>query len=203
MSRPEARLIASQITAMVITYNEEANLERCLDRLGWAKKILIVDSGSTDETMQIAQRYPRLDVVHRAFDDFASQCNFGLSQIVTPWVLSLDADYELSDALVAELRELEPDSNVGGYQSRFIYKVYGRPLRGTLYPPRTVLYRKEGARYRNEGHSHRVSVAGTVLPLAGPIYHDDRKPLRRWFSSQQLYAEKEAELPFERRPRRT
>jgi hypothetical protein len=108
-------------------------------------------------------------------------------------VLSLDADYELSDELVHELHCLRPDAATGGYQARFVYRVFGRPLRGTLYPPRTVLYRKDKARYQNEGHGHRVTVAGNVVPLAGVIFHDDRKPLARWFTAQQRYAREEAE----------
>jgi hypothetical protein len=66
-------------------------------------------------------------------------------------------------------------------------------LRGTLYPPRIVLHRKEGVSYRQEGHGHRVVIEGDVLPLAGIIYHDDRKPLTRWLASQQRYAWEEAE----------
>src|SRR5215510_6995953 len=98
---PMGELIAGQTTAMVITYNEGPNLRRCLDRLRWAPRILIIDSGSTDETLDIARQYSQVDIVERPFDDFASQCNFGLAQIKTRWVLSLDADYELSEALVA------------------------------------------------------------------------------------------------------
>jgi hypothetical protein len=131
--------------------------------------------------------------VHRDFTDFASQCNFGINLVSTPWVLSLDADYELSEQLVMELKSLFPTEETAGFQARFIYRIYGRPLRGSLYPQRVVLYRKRGAVYRNEGHGHRVSVSGTVLPLSGPIYHDDRKPLAHWFSSQQRYAFREAE----------
>jgi hypothetical protein len=94
---------------------------------------------------------------------------------------------------VTELHRLRPDAATGGYQARFVYRVFGRPLRGTLYPPRTVLYRKDKARYQNEGHGHRVTVAGNVVPLAGVIFHDDRKPLARWFTAQQRYAHQEAE----------
>jgi hypothetical protein len=132
-------------------------------------------------------------VVHRPFDEFASQCNFGIAQVTTTWVLSLDADYELSDELVAALHTLRPAPTTGGYQARFVYRVFGRPLHGTLYPPRTVLYRKDGARYQKEGHGHRVMVAGNVVPLAGVIFHDDRKPLARWLIAQQRYARDEAE----------
>ena len=181
------------ITPMVITYNEEANIARTLDRLIWARRILVIDSGSTDGTLDIIRSYPRTEVIHRPFDEFASQCNFGIAQVSTNWVLSLDADYELSDELVTELHCLHPDGATGGYQVRFVYRVFGRPLRGTLYPPRTVLYRKDKARYQNEGHGHRVTVAGNVVPLAGVIFHDDRKPLARWFTAQQRYAHQEAE----------
>ena len=63
----------------------------------------------------------------------------------------MDADYELSDALVAELRALQPMAEQAGWRARFVYRIHGRPLRGTLYPSRTVLYRVAGARYENEG----------------------------------------------------
>src|SRR5687767_14740228 len=157
-------LIAGQTTVMIITYNEGPNLQRCLDRLRWAPRVLLIDSGSTDETLDIARQHPQVDIVERPFDDFATQCNFGLARIETRWVLSLDADYQLSEALVAEISTLQED-DVAGYSAAFIYRMYGRPLRGSLYPPRVVLYRKAGAAYRNEGHAHRVGIAGRAATL--------------------------------------
>ncbi|AMN43745.1 glycosyltransferase family 2 protein [Rhodoplanes sp. Z2-YC6860] len=180
------------ITPLIITYNEAENIARTLDRLSWARRIVLVDSGSTDETLAIARRYPSVDVVHRPFDDFANQCNFGVSQVSTHWVLSLDADYELSDALIEELGALHPEATTSGYKARFVYRIFGKPLRGTLYPARAVLYRKDRAVYRNEGHGHRVVLPGVVRPLANVIFHDDRKPLDRWFESQRRYARLEA-----------
>jgi glycosyltransferase involved in cell wall biosynthesis len=180
------------VTPLIITYNEADNIARTLDRLSWARRIVIVDSGSTDETLAIARRYPGVDVVHRPFDDFANQCNFGISQVRTGWVLSLDADYELSDALVDELHELRPEPTTSGYKVRFVYCIFGQPLRGTLYPARAVLYRKDRAHYRNEGHGHRVVLPGVVEPLANVIFHDDRKPFDRWVESQRRYARLEA-----------
>lgn len=192
--------LADQLGVMVLTYNEADNIGRTLSKLVWAKRILVVDSGSTDGTLDIVRQYPLAEVVQRHFDDFASQCNFGLSRIATDWVLSLDADYELSDKLVTELRELAPAADIGGCLARFVYKVAGRPLRGALYPPRVVLYRRSGAIYENEGHGHRVKVEGRVLPLSEPIYHDDRKPLSRWFASQREYARLEADYLLASRP---
>src|SRR5262245_3676035 len=181
------------ITPLVITYNEEANIGRTFNRITWARRIVVIDSGSTDGTLEIMHAYPQVEIIQRPFDDFAAQCNFGLAQVKTMWVLSLDADYELSDEFVNELYRLRPDAATAAYQEQFVYRIHGQPLRGTLYPPRTVLYRKDQAAYRNEGHGHRVSLSGKVVPLAGLIFHDDRKPLSRWFASQQRYAYQEAD----------
>jgi glycosyltransferase involved in cell wall biosynthesis len=182
-----------KITALVLTYNEEDNIARTLAALWWVPRVLVLDSGSSDRTLEILARFPNVKVVTRDFDSFAGQCNYGLTLVETPWVLSLDADYEMSEALAQEIKRLEPVEDVSGYRARFIYRVYGRDLRSTLYPPRTVLYRKERARYRDEGHGHRVQTAGTVARLTAPIYLDDRKPLSRWFANQQSYAKLEAD----------
>ena len=187
------RLVArGQITPLIITYNEAPNVRRTVEKLLWAEKIVVIDSGSTDETVALLRHYPQVEVIYHAFADFASQCNFGLTRVPGPWVLSLDADYELSDELVRELCLLAPPAGVAGYQARFVYLVHGRPLRGSLYPPRTVLYRKDRAVYRNEGHGHRVDLDGDVSPLDGVIYHDDRKPLGCWLTAQRRYAREEA-----------
>ncbi len=180
------------VTPLVITYNEAPNIARTLERLRWARRIVLVDSGSTDETLTIARRYPQVDILHRPFDTFADQCNFGLTQIESEWVLSLDADYELSPALAAEIEALTPPADVQGYRARFVYRIGGRPLRGTLYPPRVVLYRAKAGRYANEGHGHRLRISGRIEPLGGVIHHDDRKPLGRWLDSQRRYASAEA-----------
>jgi glycosyltransferase involved in cell wall biosynthesis len=181
------------ITPLIITYNEAPNIARTLDMLRWAKRIVVIDSGSTDGTLEIARKYPQVEVTHRPFDDFANQCNFGLERIAEHWVLSLDADYVLSEELIAELQRRQPAKTTAGLKAAFVYCIYGRPLRASLYPPRTVLYRRERAYYRNEGHGHRVVVAGTIEKLSGCIYHDDRKPLSHWLASQQRYAALEAQ----------
>lgn len=185
--------LRDQITPLIITYNEAPNIHRTLGKLSWARKIVVIDSGSTDGTVEILRAYPQVEVVEHPFVDAASQCNFGLTQVASPWVLSLDADYELSDALIRELASLAPRDSAVGYRARFVYRINGRPLRGSLYPPRTVLYRKGKAYYRQEGHTQRVVLDGQVVPLNGVIYHDDRKPLACWFTSQQRYAREQAD----------
>ena len=181
------------ITPLIIAYNEEPNIVRTLDRLVWARRIVVIDSGSTDKTLEIVRMYPQAEIFHRDFDDCANQWNFGDAQVNSEWVLALDADYELSPDLIGELRSLNSNTAADGYRVNFVYRIFGRRLRGSLYPPRVVLYRRAKARYQNEGHTQQVVVSGRILPLSGVIFHDDRKPLARWFASQRRYAHDEAQ----------
>lgn len=176
-----------QITPLVISYNEAANLRRTLDCLRWARRVVLLDSYSNDETLDIAREYPNVEIVQRKFDDFAGQCNWGLTQVRTEWTLSLDADYLLTPQLVEELRMLVPPAQVNGYFVRFRYCVFGKPLRGTLLPPREVLLRTACGHYLQDGHAHRLSNQGESRMLAARIWHDDRKPLSRWLAAQDRY----------------
>lgn len=182
-----------ELTVMLLTYNEADNIERTLEAVSWARDILIVDSGSTDTTLDLAKRCPQVRVVFRKFDTFAGQCNFGLTQVPGEWVLSMDADYVVTEELSREIQDLEPAPETSGFRARFAYLIHGRRLRASLYPPRCVLYRRDRARYLDEGHGHRVQIEGAVDWLRGAIEHDDRKPLSRWLESQTRYAAREAE----------
>lgn len=182
-----------EITPLLITHNEIANIERTLRPLQWAKRIVVIDSGSTDGTLEVLARHPQVDVFHRAFDTFAEQCNFGLGKIDSGWVLSMDADYIVTDELLAELHGVHPGPDQKGYRIGFRYCIHGHPLHGSLYPARTVLYRAGHAHYVNVGHGHRVTIDGPVTPLRGKILHDDRKPLDRWLASQVRYTHREAQ----------
>ncbi|MDG1953014.1 MAG: glycosyltransferase family 2 protein [Gammaproteobacteria bacterium] len=181
-----------QITPLIITYNEEENIERVLSKLAWASQILVIDSGSTDSTLALLKENPRVRLIHRDFDSFAKQCNFGLEQIDTEWVLSLDSDYILTNDFVEELKYWTPREGVSGYRVSFIYCIKGCQLRASLYPDRIVLYRSSKAFYEDEGHGHRVKVDGIVDRLTAPILHDDRKSLERWLDSQRRYSKIEA-----------
>ena len=181
------------ITPLILTFNEKENIPLMLERLSWAKEVIIIDSGSTDGTVELARAtHPNVRIATRAFDLFAGQCNFGLQQVTTEWVLSLDADYVITPELASEIQALEPTPDITGYSAEFRYCIFGRPLRSSVYPARTVLYRRRLAKYRDEGHGHRVTVQGKIDKLNGKIGHDDRKPLSHWLQSQTKYAKIEA-----------
>ena len=96
------------LAAVILTKDEEANVGRCLEKLRWVPKVLVLDSGSTDGTERIAKSFPNVEWATRPFDSFAGQCNYALSRLKSEWVLSMDADYILSDEVIREISHLQP-----------------------------------------------------------------------------------------------
>ncbi len=184
-----------QITPLILTYNEEANIGRTLAKLRWAHDIVVVDSFSDDNTVQIASSFPQVRVIQRKFDSHAEQWNFGLCQtdIKSDWVLALDADYVLTDEFLEELERLIPTDDTKGYRANFIYCINDKQLRSGIYPAVSVLYRRDAATYIHDGHTQKIDIRGRVANLNARILHDDRKSLTRWLESQGRYTKLEAE----------
>jgi glycosyltransferase involved in cell wall biosynthesis len=206
------------LTALILTFNEQENIARTLAALPPLHEVVLIDSFSTDGTVEIAKAArPNVRVLQREFDTHTEQWNFGLDQVTTQWALTLDADYELSPELQSEISRLEPSPDVVGYSAEFVYKIFGHPLRASSYPPRVVLFRKSQARYIDDGHTQTLwfysasrelrpptqsypgkpaasptEETGRIEKLAGKIYHDDRKPLSHWIQAQDRYAKLEA-----------
>ena len=177
----------TQITPLILTFNEAPNIDRTLQRLTWARRIVVIDSQSTDETLEILQSYPQVQVFQRKFDNHTNQWNYGLEQVHSEWVLSLDADYLLTDELIAEIDALPKKELVDSYFVKFKYCVFGKPLQGTLLPPREVLFRRDKAVYVDDGHTQLLKVKGQSGFLSSYIYHDDRKSLSHWLWAQDRY----------------
>ncbi|MGB3492412.1 MAG: glycosyltransferase family 2 protein [Elainellaceae cyanobacterium] len=183
-----------QITPVILVYNEAPNIDRTLQQLTWAKRIVVVDSNhSTDETLELLSLYPQVEVFQRSFDVHCKQWNYGLDQVRTDWTLSLDADYVLTPELIQELSAISKDSHYNGYFACFKYCVFGKPLRGTILPPRQILSRTGKAKYIDDGHTQLLRVEGSSGHLQGYIYHDDRKSLKRWLWAQDRYMVLEVE----------
>jgi glycosyltransferase involved in cell wall biosynthesis len=181
------------ITPVILTRDEEPNLERTLAQLAWASDVVLVDSFSTDATVAIAKRFPNVRVFQRTIDTLAGQSNYGLQQARTPWALLLDADYFVPPAFVDELRSLDPQPGVRAYHAAFRYAVDGKPLRASLYPARVVLLHREHATVWQDGHAHRVSADGDTGMLNAKIIHDDRKSFARFLERQKRYMREEAD----------
>ncbi|MEO1558896.1 MAG: glycosyltransferase family 2 protein, partial [Cyanobacteria bacterium J06632_19] len=176
-----------KITPLILTFNEASNIGRTLARLYWAKRIIIIDSYSSDNTLDIVKTIPQVEVFQRKFDTHATQWNYGLEQVRSEWVLSLDADYIITNELVSEIKTLIVDDEINGYFVKFKYSIFGKPLRSTILPPRQVLFRRDKAIYIDDGHTQLLQVKGKSEMLCSYIYHDDHKSLSRWLWAQDRY----------------
>jgi glycosyltransferase involved in cell wall biosynthesis len=182
--------LLSEVTPVILTRDEEANIARTLGQLGWAREVIVVDSESSDRTRAIAESFANVRFVVRRFDDLASQWRYAVSLATTAWVLTLDADYFVPAGAAAEIDALEPTLN--GYEAEFVYAVEGKPLRASLYTARAVLLRRGTFDFYMDGHTQRVRVAGPVGRLRARLVHDDRKNLSRFVARQRRYMHDEA-----------
>ena len=184
------------ITPVLLTHNEEQNIARTLSYLAWAKDIVVVDSGSTDGTLEVLESLANVRVFKRNFDSHGNQWRYAVedTQIATDWILRLDADYQVSDALIAEIARLDENAPVSAYSVSFDYAVFSNKLITSLYPPKTVLLRKGRFSIRDRGHTEAWDVDGPVAMLSGTIIHDDWKPTGQWLIGQARYMQRELEF---------
>ena len=181
------------ITPVLLTYNEQHNIARTMSHLAWAKDIVVVDSGSTDRTLAVLATFDRVRVFHRRFDTHANQWRYAIenTQIATDWILRLDADYQVSDALIAELALLDSNAPVSAYRISFDYAVLAHQLLSSLYPPNTILLRRGRFSVQDEGHTEVWDVSGPIVTLSARIVHDDWKPTGQWLIGQARYMQRE------------
>ena len=182
---------SSLLQVLVLTKNEEPNIKRVLEKLTWLEKVLVLDSFSTDATLEIVRGFTNTVIVQRPFDSFASQCNYGLSLIDSKWVLSIDADYVLTDEFIEETKQNILRTDKVAYLTEFKFLVFGQALSKDNTTPRPVLFLKESGSYYNDGHAHRLAIKGETGKYKSVILHDDRKSLDIWFSNQAGYSIKE------------
>jgi glycosyltransferase involved in cell wall biosynthesis len=162
-----------QLTATLISYNEEADLPRALASLaGIADEIILVDSGSTDRTIEIAQSFGAR-VFTRKLDSFAAQKNFAASLASHDWILSMDCDEELSPELRASMlawKEKNPEPN--GYKILLLTNYLGGWIRHSGWYPeyKLLLYRRDTGTFVSALHE-RVHIEGSPGSIQGHMFH--------------------------------
>ena len=185
----------NQITPVLLTFNEEQNIPRTLSNLAWAKDVVVVDSGSNDGTLAALAKFPNVRVFNRRFDTHANQWRYAVEEtgIATDWILRLDADYQVSDGLVAELAQLDSNAPVSAYRISFDYAIFSHNLLSSYYPANTILLRKGCFAVLDRGHTEIWEVNGPISVLRARIIHDDWKPTSQWLVGQARYMERELE----------
>ncbi|MEK6287842.1 MAG: glycosyltransferase family 2 protein [Acidobacteriota bacterium] len=163
-----------KITATVITLNEEHNIADALETLSWADEIIVVDSESTDRTVEIARRFTDRVFV-KSWPGYSAQKNFAAEQASNDWILSLDADERVSKELAGEIRQLksgaEPEAAVFRIPRRTFY--LGRWIKHSGWRPdyKLRLYHRRRARWRGDYVHETLEADGTVETLRGDLLH--------------------------------
>jgi len=184
------------ISILILTLNEEANIGACLDSVSWADDVVVLDSGSTDRTVFLAEGRG-VRVVSRAFDNYAGQRNFGLAlDYRHDWVLMLDADERVPADLAEEMRRAVTGAaaEVAMFQMRRRDWLLGRWIRHSSgYPTWFGRLARRGRVRVERPVNEEYHADGTVLPLAGHLDHYPfNKGFAEWIGKHNRYSSMEA-----------
>lgn len=161
------------LSACIICFNEEANIQRCLESLTWVDEIIVVDSMSEDSTLEIAAKYTD-KVYEREWTGYVDQKNFALSKAKGRWIFSLDADEQVSESLRHEITsEIKKEDARDGYRipRRSFYQ--GRWINHSgYYPDRQLrLFKRDRGRWIGSRVHERVEVTGSIGDLENDLLH--------------------------------
>lgn len=184
------------LTVIVLTLNEEHNLPHALGSVcGWAKTVFVLDSFSTDSTVEVAKSYG-CQVFQNRFENYSRQRNHALDDlpITTEWVFFLDADEWLPTDLKAEITQLlamNPKENGYYIKRRFFWM--GRWIRHGYYPIWILrLFRHRKGRCEDRPVNEHIVVDGDTGRLLHDFYHEDHRGLSHWIKKHDDYAAREA-----------
>jgi len=161
------------LSVIVITRNESAHIAKCLQSVAWADEIVVLDSGSDDDTLAICQQFT--DRVYSTdWPGFGPQKQRALQKVSHEWVLSLDADEQVSEALRAEIETVMRTGAYPAYQIPRLSRYCGRQIKhGGWWPDYVVrLFRPEAGRFSDDVVHERVIVDGMLGRLNNPILHE-------------------------------
>ncbi len=179
-----------KLTVIVPTFNEEENLQECLESVSWADEIMVVDSGSTDATLEIARQFTDRILVHEYINS-ATQKNWAIPQATHPWVMIVDSDERVTPQLKREIEETLVAPQHQGYSIGRFNHFLGHPLRHGGWSPREDrnirLFMRDKGRYEDKEVHADVLVEGTVGHLKNPLIHYSYRTLDQYFRKMERY----------------
>lgn len=187
------------LTATVITKNESANLAAALESVAFADEIVVVDSKSTDDTVEIARRYTERVIV-RPWPGYVAQKNFAAEQASHDWILSVDADERVPVALAEEVRALmRVGPTAAGYRVPRVTFHLGRWIRSTDWYPdyQLRLYDRRRARWAGRHVHESVAAEGPIATLRHELQHYAYRDLSHHLQTMDRYTTLAARQMFE------
>lgn len=189
------------ITVIILTKNEEKNIEKCIRSAKQiASRILVIDSGSDDKTVELARELGA-ETFYHAWPGHAAQFNWALDNcnIDTEWVFRLDADERISKELAEEILQIigsEKSKGVAGYEMRWRIYFMGKWIKhgGTHKPYFLRLFRYGKGRVENKLMDEHIIVEGKVEKLEGDLIHYDYKGLDAWLNKHIWYSNLEIQM---------
>ena len=190
------------LSVAIVTHNEEQNIARTLASVAWAGEIIVVDSHSTDRTAEIARSFGA-QVIERDWPGFAAQKNFAIAQCIGEWILSLDADEELSAELQQQMQAvLKSSPSVDAYYLKRRNLFLGRWIkRGGFYPdPKLRLFRRASAsvttppRFQNRPVHETIAFDGSTSTLDHDLLHHAYPTLENYIEHMDRYSTLGSEL---------
>lgn len=180
--------VPPQISAAIICLNEERLIGKCLSQLSWCDEIIVVDSGSTDKTIEIVHSFPNARLIHRDFDTFKAQKNSALDACRNEWVLSLDADEFLTEPLCNEILSLKFD--VAGYRLPRKNFIGDRQIRYGNWNPDLVLrlFARSQCRWGGTNPHESVVTTGITQNLKSELLHYSYASRDEYVERNQKYA---------------
>ena len=190
-----------ELSVAIVAMNEAANLARTLASVTWANEIILIDSGSTDNTVELARSFGA-KVYHEAWKGYGGQVNSALDKCAGPWILNLDADEEVTPALAAEIQALLKGSQQhNAYTVPRLNQIFGRWMRhGGLYPDRKLrLFRKGTARLAEDTEPHATpKTSNKTGKLNGDLLHYQYPTLAIYIDHMQSYSSSSVPLMIRR-----
>jgi len=191
-----------KISAALITYNEEANIERSLNKLLWCDEIVVIDSYSTDKTVEICKQY-NAKVFLKKFEGFGDQKQFMVSKCTNDWILSIDADEVLSDELIKEIQlEFSKEKiDYGAYYLNRRHVFLGRVFKHGKLKKEAILrlFNKNDAQFTNRRVHERVIHSGDCGRFKSLIMHYTVTSISQMSYKKEFYATLSSEEYFSKK----
>lgn len=178
------------LSVAIITYNEEENIKDCLESVKWADEIVVVDSFSTDRTVEICRQYTD-KIFQNEWEGFSNQKNYAIRLTANPWVLVIDADERVSEALRKEIKDILAKGNAcdGYFVPRKSYFM-GRWIRHAgWYPDYSIrLFRKDKGRFEPREVHESLRIDGKTGRLENPLTHYTYRSISEFIDRTNRYS---------------